>query len=111
MKTKITTLIMIVVATGILVLSSCAKKDGKVIFWQSTTGTQYLVTTVTLNGATGSITVNKSSTPSCGDSGCANFTLQPGTYTYSATEASPGTATWSGSVTITEDGCLAFQLY
>lgn len=44
----------------------------------------------------------------CNNSSCAEFTLPPGTYNYSA---SCDSYTWNNSFTITEDGCLKYQLY
>ncbi len=87
---------------------SCIEK-GKVTFWQSS-ATSYNFTDVTINGSTSTINVDLPSSPSCDESGCANFTLCPGTYSFSAVEQTPGTATWNGSVTITDNGCIRFQL-
>lgn len=46
---------------------------------------------------------------SCGASGCATYTLYPGTYYYSAYCSG---YTWSStSFTITSNGCLKYELY
>ena len=80
---------------------------GSVVFWQQT-GSGYGITNVTINGVTSSITSEYGSTPSCGASGCAVFDgLKIGTYNYTATD---GTTTWSGTITITPDGCASMEL-
>ncbi len=48
-----------------------------------------------------------SGTPSCGAAACANFTLSPGTYSFTAVA---GSTQWSGNVTITSGGCTPLQL-
>lgn len=81
-------------------------KNGKATFWVN----QDLgcgAITVTINSQTATITSYYSSTPNCGVSGSANFDLPPGTYNYSAR---CNGLSWSGSVTIKEDGCLLMQL-
>jgi hypothetical protein len=87
---------------------SCVNK-GKVTFWQST-ATSYNYTDVTINGQFATITQDLSATPACDASGCANFSLCPGSYSYSAVEQSPGTAVWNGTVTVTSDGCMRIEL-
>ncbi|WP_026703807.1 hypothetical protein [Flavobacterium soli] len=63
---------------------------------------------VTLEGqGSGSITSYYGSSPDCGASGCANFTVAPGTYSFSA---SCGDYTWDGSITVTENQCSKMQL-
>lgn len=90
-------------------MTSCNKiKYGNVLFWQET-GSGFGITVVNLNGVTSNITSEYSSAPSCGSSGCAVFNqLETGTYSYSASD---GTDSWSGTVTVKEDGCTTFQLY
>jgi hypothetical protein len=65
--------------------------------------------TVTISGQTRSITSYYSSgAPSCGASGCATFTLAPGTYSYTAT---CDTYNWGPTtITVTEDGCFKMEL-
>lgn len=82
---------------------------GRVTFWQSGIPS-YGNTDVTITSVTQTITVNSSS-PSCGASGCANFGGTPGIYNYTAAEQFPGTATWSGAITITDNGCSTLELY
>lgn len=101
-------LLFAVVAIVTLSLASCGKtKTGDVTFWQQT-GSGYGVTVVSINGVTSNITSEYASAPSCGTSGCAVFNgLDEGSYNYTASD---GTASWSGSVTITE-GCKTVKLY
>ncbi|HTL08360.1 MAG TPA: hypothetical protein VL307_08900 [Chitinophagaceae bacterium] len=81
---------------------------GKAMFWISSDLACGTIT-VTCNGTTASITsYYKSGTPSCGATGCANFTLKPGTYSYSGKCSNK---TWSGSVTITANGCSTIRFY
>lgn len=81
--------------------------NGDIIFWtQSDHGCGPI--NVTINGQSGSITSYFSASPSCGTSGCANFTLPAGNYTYSAECDS---YTWGPtSVTVTEGGCFKMRL-
>lgn len=80
---------------------------GNALFWVSSDlGCGYV--TVSLNGYSDQITNYNSTSPACGTSGCAEFTLSPGTYSYSA---SCGSYTWSGSITITSGGCSKMRLY
>ncbi len=71
---------------------------------------------VTLSGGnqgSGTITSYYSGPPECGASGCANFTLPPGTYRFNAScgeENSPDRYTWSGGFTITKGGCAMVRL-
>lgn len=81
---------------------------GNVIFWQDGIPS-YGITDVTINGVTKSITVDKTSIPDCGDSGCATFYLQEGDHYFSAQEQS-GSSVWSGYITITTNGCLKMEL-
>ncbi|MEY4876674.1 MAG: hypothetical protein RL708_1823 [Bacteroidota bacterium] len=84
---------------------------GKVTFWNDVISGLGIVVVVMADGTSGNITLDKSSTPSCGASGCFTYEAKPGTYTYSAAEASPGTGTWSGTVTIASNGCTTVRLY
>ena len=79
---------------------------GEVVFWQSPS-CGCGVTNVTINGQTKQITSDYTSSPSCGASGVATFSLKAGTYPYTATD---GTKTWNGNSTITAKSCLKFQL-
>ena len=114
-KNKLIAGFLIMGAVFITAFSSCAKSNGKVTFWtQDTDGVGYV--TVTANGTTANITVDKTSTPTCDATGCATFSLAPGNYTYTAQETTAGTNgtvdAWSStSFTITENGCLTVRLY
>ncbi|NBP74893.1 MAG: hypothetical protein EBR35_02705 [Flavobacteriales bacterium] len=92
----------------VILFSSCKKtKYGDATFWQQT-GSGYDLTVVNIDGVTSNITSEYPSAPSCGSSGCAVFNhLETGTYNYTASD---GTATWSGTVDITED-CSTYRLY
>jgi hypothetical protein len=77
------------------------------MFW---TGSDLGVGAITVNCNGTSRTLNSyysSGAPSCGASGAANFTLNPGTYAYTA---SGGSLTWSGTITVTAGGCSKLQL-
>jgi hypothetical protein len=64
---------------------------------------------VSINGVTRSITsfFSSGAPSSCGASGTATFSLNPGTYNYSA---SCSGKTWSGTISITSGGCSRIQL-
>jgi hypothetical protein len=75
--------------------------EGNVTFWSWSPGKKQ---TVSIGGQTGYITTYYSTTvPSCGSSGCANFTLPVGTYYYNATATDNGP--WNGSVKVMKNGC------
>ncbi|MBC7641435.1 MAG: hypothetical protein H7174_03715 [Flavobacterium sp.] len=80
---------------------------GQAMFWTaSDLGVGNI--TVTCNGSTKYITgYSSAGAPSCGSSGAANFTFNPGTYSFNA---SGGSSTWSGTITVTNAGCSKFQL-
>jgi hypothetical protein len=78
--------------------------NGNVIFWFGLAATQ---ATVTINGQTGFISTFYVLAPGCGASGCANFTLPTGSYTYTAQNL---LRTWNGTVTITKNGCASMLL-
>ena len=97
-------LIHLTLFIALISFSACQKnalqKDGKVIFWYNSTGTN---ATVSINGQTGFVTLYYSGyDPNCGANGCANFTLPVGTYSWSAYSTF---SNWSGTVTITNNGC------
>jgi hypothetical protein len=63
---------------------------------------------VTVNGSTQIVSSYYSSgAPSCGSSGCANFTLNPGTYSISASCSS---YTWNATLSVTAGGCSTLKL-
>jgi major membrane immunogen (membrane-anchored lipoprotein) len=63
--------------------------------------------TVVCNGISRTVTSYYASMPACGASGCANYTFNPGTYSYTA---SCSGYTWNGSITILSGGCSRIQL-
>ena len=81
--------------------------SGNAMFWtQSDLGCGTI--SVTLNGSGGSISSYYSSgAPSCGASGCANFTVPAGTYTFTA---SCSGQTWDGNITVSAGGCSKMKL-
>jgi hypothetical protein len=93
-----------------------AKKDdgtcidkGQVTFWTNNTGTNFDIA-VTINAAQSSTTVELVDAPICDASGCATFSLCPGSHSYTAREALPGTGSWSGNVVSVEGGCTVILL-
>lgn len=79
--------------------------EGNVTFWYDTNGT---TATVNVGGETGYITqYYPTNDPSCGSSGCANFTLPVGSYSFTASSTF---SNWSGTVTVTKNGCLLMLL-
>jgi hypothetical protein len=63
---------------------------------------------VTINGTTQLVSSYYSSgAPNCGASGCANFTLSPGSYNVTASCSSKN---WNTTITVTEGGCYKLQL-
>jgi hypothetical protein len=79
--------------------------NGKVTFWYNSDGTD---AEVTINGQIGYITsYYPSYDPTCGSSGCANFTLPIGTYSFHAEST---WSTWNGTVSITKNGCKLMLL-
>lgn len=107
MRTKITTLLMIVVATGIFVMSSCAPKNGSVTFWNTSSANTVVVS---ISGQANQTITTSVNPTACGASGAATFSLAPGSYNYSATTTDPTAGPWSGSATVTAEGCLLLQL-
>ncbi len=98
----------------LLVFVGCKKeepapKDGKVIFWNRL-GDGIDFVDVTIGNATRTITKDFASTPECDREGGATFTLAPGTYSYRAKEDGGLFRTWSGSVTISSNGCQTMLL-
>ncbi len=86
---------------------------GDIVFYQMVGG-GFGTTTVNIldassHFASATITSDMTGTPSCGQSGCANFSnLAVGVGSYSATD---GFTNWSGYFTITSNGCVKFYLY
>ncbi|MHC2990237.1 hypothetical protein OB13_01025 [Pontibacter sp. HJ8] len=83
--------------------------NGQVLFWTAskTLGGSYI--NVYVEGAyVGQITSYYSTGPSCGASGSASVTKAPGTYQFTA--AGEDGTKWSGTVTVTANGCYKMQL-
>ena len=79
--------------------------EGNVTFWYNSNITN---ATVNVGGKTGYIThYYPTYSPSCGSSGCANFTLPVGSYYYTASST---WLTWSGTVSVTKNGCSLMLL-
>jgi hypothetical protein len=112
-----TTFICLVLITGLL-FQSCKKEtvtndpptgstEGQLLFWSAT---DLACGSVTVNVAgLSSVIMNyyAQSAPGCGATGCANFSLAPGTYSYTA---SCSNKNWSGNVTVTSGNCAKIQL-
>jgi hypothetical protein len=87
---------------------SCINK-GAVTFWQDSLASGYDVI-VTINATEATISSRLGGVPACHASGCASFSLCPGSHHYTAREVFPGLNTWSGDATATEEGCLVIKL-
>jgi hypothetical protein len=80
---------------------------GSVTFWvdSAPNGLQ-----VVMDNGTGHITTSfPTTTPTCGTTGCANFSMHPGTYSYTATTSA--NVGYTGSVTVQKDSCKLIRLY
>ncbi len=99
---------------AIAMLTACSDDDsgsttptnGDVSFWNNDDSIGII--TVNVNSASAQITHNIHP-DGCGESGCANFNLPPGTYNFTAS-ATTG-ETWNSSCTVEAGGCLRFNLY
>lgn len=81
---------------------------GEITFWiQNDLGCGNIYVTLEGQGS-GTITSYYSSSPSCGASGCANFSVPAGTYTFSA---SCDGYTWNSTISVTDGQCSKMQLY
>ena len=92
--------------TGTTGSGSGSTVNGSVVFWFASDLVGGNIK-VTINGSTNYISSFYSTSPSCGASGCANFTLPIGSYTYTASNDSD---TWSGTVNSTSNGCSKIKL-
>ena len=82
--------------------------SGNATFWLAS-DLGYGSITVNVNGISQKITKYSAYTPSCGTSGFANFSLLPGTYSFTAT--GDGGGKWSGTITVSSGSCSKMQLY
>jgi len=81
--------------------------SGKATFWTQSDFACGNIS-VYISSYSGSISHYYSSgNPGCEASGCANFSLSPGTYEWTASCSSYN---WSGTITVNEDGCSTMQL-
>ncbi len=81
--------------------------NGQVVFWETNATGCPSATDVTINGITNKVTTFSVSTPACGSSGNATFSLPPGSYNYTA---SCSGVTKTGTVTVTAGQCTPVQL-
>jgi hypothetical protein len=88
-------------------LTGSATTTGQAMFWiASDLGCGNI--TVTCNGLSSTISSYYSSgAPTCGASGSATFNLSAGTYSFSAKCTNK---TWTGTITVTANGCSKLQL-
>lgn len=90
--------------------SSGSTSSGKVTFYtQTDLGCGTITVTVSGQGSQYISSYYSSGISGCDKSGCANFTLPPGTYSYSA--SCSGYNWGPTSFTVTANGCLKYQLY
>jgi hypothetical protein len=95
----------VTVTQGNCTMQQIVCTTGNVTFWMDTAGNSI---SVSVGGQTLNITTAyTSSNPNCGASGCANFLLPTGTYTYNASSASN---TWSGHVVVANDSCTLVKI-
>jgi major membrane immunogen (membrane-anchored lipoprotein) len=97
----------VVVTKGGCTLKQFYCSTGYVTFWvdSAPNGLQ-----VVMDNGIGHVNTSfPTTTPTCGTAGCANFTMHPGTYTYTATTAS--NVGYTGSVTVQKDSCKLIRLY
>jgi hypothetical protein len=82
---------------------------GNVTFWFASNMAN---ATVTIDGQTATITgYYQNGAPSCNATGCANFTLPAGTYTYTAVSSQYTWGTQSTlTATVVPNGCNTYQL-
>ncbi|GEM_PF-2472510 len=80
---------------------------GNLIFWEDSSTGCSVATNVTINGVTKQVTSFSTAEPACGTSGNAQFTLTPGSYSYTA--SCSGT-TKSGTVTVVNGQCTPVKL-
>lgn len=102
---------MSVLCIAILSMNGCTEEEneGSAVFWEQE-GNGLGITTVTMEtGESGTISEDKASAPDCSTSGCYTFTAPVGSYDYTAIDTYNGIQ-WSGTVTITPNGCYKKQL-
>lgn len=96
--------LFLLLVSSSLITCKKEKEEGKALFWYETNGTD---AKVTVDSQIGYVTSYYSGAPDCGASGCANFTLEVGTYNYHAESTF---SSWDGQITISDDGCTKVLL-
>jgi hypothetical protein len=97
----------VVVTQNACKLQQLQCSNGTVTFWVDSAANN---TKVTIAGESYHISVAfPTSTPACGTSGCANFNLPTGSYTYTAVTGS--NIGYTGSVNIGNDSCSLVRLF
>jgi len=86
------------------------KYEGTVTFWMDGSVTTNGEVDVVINGTSQQITLDLTSSPSCGATGCATFKLAPGTYNFVAEDQSPVSYQITGTFTVEKNGCLKYLL-
>lgn len=115
---KKTKLAVILLMTGMLFLDSCegVLNDevvdlGSFMFWSNFDGPPI---DIYVEGQfKGTITTFYEESPACDASGCVTFDLEPGTYSFEATEQSNNNNTpreWNGSINIRANACTKLGL-
>ena len=80
---------------------------GQITVWTSNGGVNQISVSID-NSAAGTITqYYVGGSPGCAATGCVTATLKVGSHTISATD---GVFSWSGTMTVTRDGCSQFEL-
>jgi len=114
---KLSGITLVVIIAGVY-LQSCTKPkpsntttaaQGTAMFYTEES-TNWLPIVVTIQGVNGTqtITQNYSSQPDCSAAGCAVFSQNPPTYTYSYSPSQSGA---TGVVIVTSNQCTATQVY
>ena len=112
MKTKLKFLLACCIfGACIIIMNGCKKEDrsspsttGTGMFWANGLGVG-MPLTVTIQGVSGSqsITSSYSTQPTCSATGCAVYTLNPGTYNWQYIDSRTNQGT--GTITITSGNC------
>lgn len=90
--------------------SSGGTSSGRVTFYtQSDLGCGTIYVSISGQSSKSITSYYSSGISGCDKSGCANFTLTPGTYTYTA--SCSGYNWGPTSFTVTSNGCLKYELY
>lgn len=85
------------------------KAQASLIFWQGSTEFVYPVG-ISVNNINKAISGSCTPIPLCGEGNGATYTVNAGEISYFAIEAAPGTRSWSGTLTATQNSCTAILL-